>query len=62
MAGPIDAVSESMPVEVGQAVRVVQVRGLRVVVRPIDEEPGRLRSPRPVAADLRRPVRAPPGA
>jgi membrane-bound ClpP family serine protease len=34
----VDAVSESMPVEVGQAVRVVQVRGLRVVVRPIDEE------------------------
>ncbi|MCE5269093.1 MAG: hypothetical protein LLG00_14555 [Planctomycetaceae bacterium] len=33
----IDAVSESMPVEIGQAVRVVQVRGHRVVVRPIDE-------------------------
>jgi membrane-bound ClpP family serine protease len=37
----VDAVSESMPVEVGQAVRVVQVRGLRVVVRPVaeDDEP-----------------------
>ncbi len=34
----VNAVSESMPVEVGQAVRVVQVRGLRAVVRPIDEE------------------------
>lgn len=33
----IDAVSESMPIEVGQAVRVIQVRGNRVVVRPIDE-------------------------
>jgi membrane-bound ClpP family serine protease len=33
----IDAVSESMPVEVGQTVRVVQVRGLRVVVRPVTE-------------------------
>jgi membrane-bound ClpP family serine protease len=33
----IDAVSESMPVEVGQAIRVVQVRANRVVVRPIDE-------------------------
>ena len=35
----VDAVSESMPVEVGQTVRVVQVRGHRVVVRPVDEEP-----------------------
>jgi membrane-bound ClpP family serine protease len=36
----VDAVSESMPVEVGQTVRVVQVRGLRVVVRPVaDDEP-----------------------
>jgi membrane-bound ClpP family serine protease len=37
----VDAVSESMPVEVGQTVRVVQVRGLRVVVRPVpaDEPP-----------------------
>jgi len=33
----IDAVSESMPIEVGQPVRVIQVRGNRVVVRPIDE-------------------------
>ena len=35
----VDAVSESMPIEVGQAVRVVQVRGHAVVVRPVDEEP-----------------------
>jgi membrane-bound serine protease (ClpP class) len=34
----IDAVSESMPIEVGQAVRVVQVRANRVVVRSVDEE------------------------
>lgn len=33
----IDAVSEGMPVEVGQAVRVVQVRGNEVTVRLIDE-------------------------
>ena len=33
----VDAVSESMPIEVGQAVRVVQVRGHGVVVRPIEE-------------------------
>ncbi len=33
----VDAVSESQPIEVGQAVRVVQVRGRGVVVRPVDE-------------------------
>jgi membrane-bound ClpP family serine protease len=33
----VDAVSESMPVEEGQTVRVIQVRGTRVVVRPVDE-------------------------
>ena len=35
----VDAVSESMPIEAGQPVRVVQVRGHGVVVRPVDEEP-----------------------
>ena len=35
----VDAVSESMPIEAGQTVRVVQVRGHGVVVRPVDEEP-----------------------
>ena len=34
----VDAVSESMPIEPGQTVRVVQVRGHGVVVRPVDEE------------------------
>jgi membrane-bound ClpP family serine protease len=34
----VDAVSESTPIEVGQAVRVVQVEGHGVVVRPIDEQ------------------------
>jgi membrane-bound ClpP family serine protease len=34
----VDAVSESMPIEVGQPVRVVQVRGHGVVVRLIDEQ------------------------
>jgi membrane-bound ClpP family serine protease len=33
----VDAVSESMPVEVGQMVEVIQVRGRRLVVRPIVE-------------------------
>ncbi len=34
----IDAVSESQPIEVGQDVQVVQVRGHTVVVRPIEEQ------------------------
>lgn len=34
----VDAVSEAMPIEVGQRVRVIQVRGNRVVVRPVEEE------------------------
>jgi membrane-bound serine protease (ClpP class) len=34
----VDAISEGMAIEAGQAVRVVQVRANRVVVRPIDEE------------------------
>jgi membrane-bound serine protease (ClpP class) len=33
----VDAISESRPVEVGQTVRVIQVRGNLVVVRPVDE-------------------------
>jgi membrane-bound ClpP family serine protease len=35
----IEAISESLPIEVGQPVKIVQVRGHRVVVRPLDEEP-----------------------
>ncbi len=33
----IDAVSEGVPIEVGQRVRVIEVRANRVVVRPLDE-------------------------
>jgi len=32
-----DAMSESQPIEVGQMVRVVQVRGTEIVVRPADK-------------------------
>ena len=32
----VEAVSEGMPIEVGQEVRIVQLRGKRVVVRPIE--------------------------
>jgi membrane-bound serine protease (ClpP class) len=34
----IDAVSEGMPIEVNQEVRVIQVKGKRVVVRPLSED------------------------
>jgi membrane-bound ClpP family serine protease len=33
----IDAISEGMPIEAGQRVRVIEVRGNRVVVRPADD-------------------------
>jgi membrane-bound ClpP family serine protease len=32
----IDAMSEGVPIEAGQTVRVIEVRGTRVVVRPVD--------------------------
>jgi membrane protein implicated in regulation of membrane protease activity len=34
----IDAISEGMPIEIGQRIRVIEVRGNRVVVRPADDE------------------------
>jgi membrane-bound ClpP family serine protease len=34
----IDAVSEGMPIEQDQPIRVMAVRGTRVVVRPVDED------------------------
>lgn len=50
----IEAVSEGMPIEVGQELRIVQVRGKRVVVRPIE-----LDVPSDTAKDpLRRPIDA----
>jgi len=33
----VDAVSEGMPIDAGQRVRVIEVQGRRVVVRPVDE-------------------------
>jgi hypothetical protein len=48
----VDAVSEGMPIEAGQMVRVVEVRANRVVVRPLDDE-----IPSASAEDpLRRPI------
>jgi hypothetical protein len=33
----IDALSEGIPIEAGQRVKVIEVRGTRVLVRPVDE-------------------------
>jgi membrane-bound ClpP family serine protease len=50
----VEAVSEGMPIEVGQEVRIVQVRGKRLVVRPVE-----LDAPSETAQDpLRRPIDA----
>ena len=35
----IDAISEGMPIEAGQRVRVIEVHGNRVVVRPAEDAP-----------------------
>lgn len=53
----IDAVSEGMPVDAGQRVRIVEVRGNRVVVRPVDDETPLSESANP----LERPVDDPFG-
>jgi membrane-bound serine protease (ClpP class) len=48
----IDAVSEGMPIEAGQTIRVIEVRGNRAVVRPVEEgEP-----PPPSDDPLSRPI------
>jgi membrane-bound serine protease (ClpP class) len=49
----IDAVTEGMAVEQGQKVRVIQVRGNRVVVRPVDDDE------LPPAADAEDPLSRP---
>jgi membrane-bound serine protease (ClpP class) len=36
----VDAVSEGMPIEAGQRVKVTDVHGNRILVQPSDEEPG----------------------
>ncbi len=56
----VDAVSESLPIEVGQIVRVVQVRGHGVVVRPADEEPPAERSADPLQQIYDEPIDLPP--
>lgn len=49
---PIDAIGQGVAIEPGQRIKVVEVRGTRVVVRPDDDEP-----PTPEAEDpLSRPI------
>ena len=48
----VDAVSEGMAIESGQPVRVIEVRGNRVVVRPAEDGAGEL------ATDLSQPIDA----
>ena len=55
----VDAVSESLPIEVGQTVRVVQVRGHGVVVRPVDDEPSNEPPVDPLARLYDEPVELP---
>ena len=56
-----DAVSESMPVEVGQRVQVIQVRGHCLVVRPIaEEEAGGTPAASPLERTYDDPFDAPP--
>ena len=56
----VDAVSESMPIEVGQMVRVVQVRGHRVVVRPADDEQASEQPADPLQQTYDEPIDLPP--
>jgi membrane-bound serine protease (ClpP class) len=46
----VDALSEGLPIEAGQRVKVIEVRGTRVVVRPAD--PDELASPAVAADDV----------
>jgi membrane-bound ClpP family serine protease len=54
----INAVSEGLPIEAGQNVRVIEVRGGRVVVRPLEEGESTHPKPPPSSADdiLSRPI------
>jgi membrane-bound ClpP family serine protease len=54
----INAVSEGLPIEAGQNVRVIEVRGGRVVVRPLEEGESTKPTPPPSSTDdiLSRPI------
>lgn len=48
----VDAVSEGVPIESGQYVRVIEVRGNRVVVSPTDDRPTHTESARQSTEDI----------
>jgi hypothetical protein len=49
----VDCVSEGMPIEAGQIVKVIDVRGVRVVVRAVDDQsPPDPRPPTTSSSDL----------
>jgi hypothetical protein len=56
----VEAVSESMPIEVGQTVRVVKVEGFQVVVRPIEEDTALLPPVDPLKRSFDDPFDLPP--
>lgn len=45
----IDAMSEGAPIEPGRAVRIIEVRANRVVVRPVDQETAAVRPEDPLS-------------
>jgi membrane-bound ClpP family serine protease len=61
----VDAVTEGMPVDVGQRVRVMEVHGNRVVVRPVEAESPSAGAPDPLSRPIDSvgsdPFEAPPG-
>jgi membrane-bound ClpP family serine protease len=56
----MDAVSEGMPIEVGQTVRIVQVKGNRVVVRVVEKEETSSTPPDPLQRTYDDPFELPP--
>lgn len=52
----VNAMSEGLPIEPGQLVRVVKVVGNQVIVRPCDEEPEAEPESRPAEDDLSQPI------
>jgi len=48
----VDAVTEGMPVDIGQRVRVMEVHGNRVVVRPVEGESSSPAAPDPLSRPI----------
>jgi membrane-bound ClpP family serine protease len=61
----VEAVSEGVPVEMGQSVRVIAVRGNRAVVRPVQDETANSSAAdplqRPIETIIPDPFQEPPG-